>query len=86
VHVRAITPDGHCRTPFYIRGKTGRVIRDHGAFRNPEQLAYGQEGLPKKELYLVEFAQGDVWPGYAAPQDRIALDIFEHWLEPAEER
>ena len=51
VRVRAITPDGHCRTPFYIRGKTGRVTRDHGDFRNPEQLAYGLEGLPKRELF-----------------------------------
>lgn len=84
VRVRGHAHPGHVRTPHYVRGKVGRVERVHGAFRNPESLAYGQSGLPKKPLYLVEFDQVDVWPGYAEGRaDKILLDIYEHWLEPA---
>jgi len=84
VRVRAGSPAGHIRTPAYIRGKRGWVARVHGEYRNPESLAYGGEGLPKQALYLVSFAQADVWTRYAGPpHDRILVDLYEHWLEPA---
>ena len=35
-------------------------------------------------LYLVRFPQSEIWPGYDGAGDSLALDIFEHWLEPAE--
>lgn len=74
----------HLRTPFYIRGKTGEVERICGEFRNPEALAYGEDGLPKQPLYRVRFDQTHVWPDYAGPpQDKVEIEIFEHWLEPA---
>lgn len=86
VRVRTATPSGHVRTPYYIRGKPGWIARSHGAFRNPEELAYGRDGLPKKHLYLVGFRQSDVWPNYSVAHDTIYVDIFEHWLEPMEDR
>ena len=46
VRVALSHPPGHRRTPFYIRGKTGVVERYCGAFRNPEELAYGFDGEP----------------------------------------
>src|SRR5688500_13710343 len=77
----------HTRTPGYLKGKIGWVERLHGEFRNPESLAYGGDGLPKRNLYLVKFPQTDVWNRYGAfPQDRVYADIFEHWLEPSQER
>ena len=76
-------PPGHRRTPFYIRGKEGVIERICGAFRNPEELAYGFNGEPKKVLYRVRFAQQHVWPGYTgAEHDTIEMEIFEHWLDP----
>ena len=48
---------GHIRTPWYIRGKTGCVERVYGEFLNPESLAFGRDGLPKKTLYLIAFNQ-----------------------------
>ena len=77
---------GHIRTPHYIRGKTGWIEAVHGAFRNPESLAYGGDGLPKRPLYLVGFTQSDVWGQRyrGASRDRLYVDIFEHWLELAE--
>ena len=84
VRVRAVEPPGHTRTPWYIQGKTGAVEKVHGAFRNPESLAYGGDGLPKPCLYLVRFAHADVWkPAGRASRDAILVDVYEHWLEPA---
>jgi len=84
VRVRVGAPPGHFRTPTYIQGKVGAVERLHGDYRNPESLAYGGDGLPKRPLYLVRFAQPHVWPKYpGAPRDQLLMDIFEHWLEPA---
>lgn len=84
VRVIVTHPPGHRRTPFYIRGKTGVIERSCGAFPNPEELAYGFDGLPKKALYRVRFKQKDVWPHYEGPAvDTVDVDIFEHWLKPA---
>jgi hypothetical protein len=46
-------------------------------------LGHGGDGLPKKVLYLVAFQQGDVWQRYDIKRDKLLVDIFEHWLEPA---
>jgi nitrile hydratase subunit beta len=76
---------GHHRTPGYLKGKTGVVERAHGSFTNSETRAYGSDGLPQLPVYLVGFAQCDVWPGYRGRLgDRIYADVFEHWLEEAE--
>jgi nitrile hydratase len=84
VTVRRTYPPGHIRTPHYIRGKSGVVERICGSFANPEELAYGRNGLPAQPLYRVRFAQTQVWPGYAgAAGDSIDIEIYEHWLEPA---
>jgi nitrile hydratase len=85
VRVAARPHEGHHRTPDYVKGKTGSVERVHASFANPETRAYGRDGLPKQPLYLVGFAQGDVWPDYRGHAgDRIYVDVFEHWLEKAE--
>ena len=74
----------HIRTPFYIRGKTGEIERICGEYRNPEALAYGEDGLPKQPLYRVRFDQAHVWPDYAGPpHDKVEIEIYEHLLEPA---
>jgi nitrile hydratase len=83
VKVRLEDRPGHLRTPWYIRGKTGWIERVYGEFLNPELLAFGRDGLPKKTLYLVAFHQSDVWGGRAAKTDKLLVDIYEHWLDPA---
>jgi nitrile hydratase len=85
VRVATRPHEGHHRTPDYLKGKAGNVDRVHGAFTNPETRAYGADGLPLQPVYLVGFAQRDVWPAYrGAAGDRIYVDVFEHWLEEAE--
>ncbi len=84
VKVRRASPPGHVRTPYYIRGKAGVIERLCGAFRNPEELAFGRGGEPEQPLYRVRFVQRDVWPDYSGPaHDTIDVELYEHWLEPA---
>jgi nitrile hydratase len=84
VRVRQANPPGHRRTPSYVRGKEGAIERICGAFPNPEELAYGFDGEPKRVLYRVRFKQNEVWEGYTGSDvDWIELEIYEHWLEPA---
>jgi Nitrile hydratase beta subunit, C-terminal len=64
--------DGHHRTPGYLKGREGTVARAHGRFRNPETRAYGGDGLPEHDLYLVSFDLDG---------DRVLADLLEHWLE-----
>jgi nitrile hydratase subunit beta len=82
VRVRASYPPGHVRTPHYLRGRRGVVESIAGRFANPEELAYGRDGLPIRALYRVRFRQRELWPDYAGPDsDSAVVDIYEHWLE-----
>lgn len=87
VRVRDEHTPGHIRTPDYVKGKPGRVATALGDFRNPEELAYGDSGLPKRPLYKVEFRQTSLWDNdyHGAPDDALYIDLYEHWLEPAGE-
>jgi nitrile hydratase len=73
---------GHLRTPWYIRGKRGWVERVYGDFLNPESLAFGKDGLPRKTLYLVAFDYSEVFATPRGAKDKILVDIYDHWLEP----
>lgn len=76
---------GHCRTPWYVRGKTGTVVEIQGVFRDPVRLAYHRPGLPAQVLYKVRLRQSDLWPRYqGATKDHLEVDIYEPWLMPAE--
>jgi nitrile hydratase len=81
VRVKALTPPGHVRAPWYLRGKQGMIERSLGAFRNPEQLAYGLTA-EEKPLYRVRFVMRDIW-GEAAenPDDTLDAELYAHWLE-----
>lgn len=83
VKVRFEDRPGHIRTPWYIRGKAGWVEKVYGQFLNPESLAFGGDGLPKKTLYLVAFNHSDVWGNSRVRADKVLVDIYEHWLDPA---
>ena len=84
VRVSRRYPTGHHRTPWYIKGRTGRVDTVYKAWVNPESRAYGHDGLPKVPLYRVEFDPTDLWQTYdGLGEDRICADVFEHWLERA---
>ena len=87
-HVRIADRDapGHVRTPVYVRGHVGVVERVLSTFLNPEQEAYGVNAGSDVRLYRVRIPQTALWPDYrGAPDDVLELEVYEHWLEPAEE-
>ncbi len=75
---------GHCRTPRFVRGKTGVIADILGTYRDPEKLAYFRPGFPGLTLYTVRIKQKDLWPRYDGPDtDTLEIDIYQPWLEPA---
>ncbi|HVY17309.1 MAG TPA: SH3-like domain-containing protein [Rhodopila sp.] len=69
----------HIRTPYYLRGATGRVVRLLGSFPNPEDLAFARPAATKP-LYHVRFPRQTLWPE-GPPNDEVQVEIYEHWLE-----
>jgi|TARA_Y100000588_G_scaffold89841_1_gene96428 hypothetical protein len=86
VRIKNSHPPGHRRTPFYVRGKEGIIERYCGEFKNPEELAYGFDGTPKRELYRVRLSQIELWDEYqGSSDDTLDLEIYDHWLEKVED-
>ena len=84
VRVKENFPNHHHRTPWFVKGKNGRITDLCGAFPNPETRAYGGTGLPMQPLYRVEFKQSDLWEGESVnSSDKLLMDIYQNWLEPA---
>jgi nitrile hydratase len=71
----------HIRTPHYLRGRPGRVVRPLGAFPNPEDLAFARPAATVP-LYHVAFDRRAIWPEGSA-EDELLVELYEHWLEPA---
>lgn len=82
VLVADLEPPTFHRTPGYLKGRRGTVIRAEGVFPNPESLGEGGDGLPPAMLYTVGFRMGDLWPDARHPDDRVRAGVYEHWMEP----
>mgnify|MGYP002700987021 CR=1 FL=1 len=82
VRIRVGIPLTHFRTPEYVQGKQGEIETSWGAYPNPEGLAYGSDGLPAQPLYLVKFAQTDLWTNYeGSAKAALLLNIYENRLQ-----
>ena len=68
----------HVRTPHYVRGREGRVVRRLGTFPDPSALAFARPAEPLA-LYHVAFPGEQPWPDGGA--DEILVEIYEPWLE-----
>ncbi len=70
----------HVRTPHYVRGREGRIVRALGTFPDPSALAFARHAamLP---LYHVAFPGAAPWPDGGA--DELLVELYEPWLEPA---
>jgi nitrile hydratase beta subunit len=82
VRARNMHPEGHTRLPRYARGKTGRVVRDHGVFVFPDTNAHGLGENPQ-HVYSVRFAARELWGEAASPRDAVYIDLWDDYLEPA---
>jgi nitrile hydratase len=84
VRVRLDWPESrgpvHIRTPHYLRGRHGRILRYLGDFPNPEDIAFNRTPavLP---LYHVQFEAHELWPD-GVTADEILVEIYGSWLQP----
>jgi len=81
VRARQLTIRHHTRLPAYVRGKPGVIHAHHGAHVFADSSARGIE--QGQHLYSVVFAAGDLWIEAAEKKDRVYLDLWESYLEPA---
>lgn len=70
----------HIRTPHYVRGVQGKVVRLLGEFPNPEDLAFARPA-ERRPLYHVLFRKGAIWPPVKAgdalaaePQGKVPVE------------
>jgi nitrile hydratase beta subunit len=82
ITTRNINPAGHTRLPRYARGKRGLVHRRHGGHVFPDTNARGEGECPQ-HLYTVAFTARELWGSEASSKDKVYLDLWESYLEPA---
>ena len=84
VRIADRTPPVHHRVPTYAKGQIGVIERVCGLHGEPEKFIRG-DGKPAQRLYRVRIPQSALWDAYDGTQsDLLEIEIFEHWLEPAE--
>ena len=72
---------GHTRLPAYARGRRGVIEAYHGAHVLPDASAQGEERA--EPLYPVVFDAAELWPEAAGRRERVFLDLWQSYLEPA---
>jgi nitrile hydratase len=82
VRARNLHPAGHTRLAGYVRGRTGVVVKDYGAFTLPDRNA-ANEGDRPEHCYAVGFSAAELWGPSGRPRDRVTIDLWESYLEPA---
>ena len=71
----------HTRLPAYVRGRIG-VIEDHHGSQPLADLS--ARGVIKPEpLYTIAFDSVELWPEAQALRERVFVDAWESYLEPA---
>ena len=82
ITVRNIHPKTHTRIPRYVRSKRGVIDRDHGVFIFPDTNAQFQ-GKKPQHVYSVMFTAQELWGPDAPAQDKLYLDLFDDYMDPA---
>jgi len=82
VRARAGAVPHHTRLPGYVRGKRGVVERLHGAHVFADSNAQGA-GEQAQWLYTVVFEGRELWGDEAQAGQRVSVDAWDSYLEPA---
>jgi nitrile hydratase len=82
VLTRNFHPVGHTRLPRYARARHGTIACDYGVFIFPDAHGMG-DGKKPQHLYSVCFTAQELWGADACAQDRIYLDLWDDYLDPA---
>ena len=81
IHTKQLLPGHHTRLPAYARGKPGVIHAHHGAHVFADSSAQGSEEA--QHIYSVVFEARDLWVEAENKKDRIFLDLWESYLDPA---
>ena len=71
----------HTRLPAYVRGRIGVIENYHGS--QPLADASARGVIKLEPLYTIAFAAADLWPEAQARRERVFVDAWESYLEPA---
>lgn len=82
VITRNINTPGHTRLPRYARGRYGVIDRHHGVFIFPDSHAANGDTNPQN-LYSVCFSARELWGEQASEADKIYIDLWDDYLDPA---
>ncbi len=82
VRTLILQSDGHIRLPGYAQNRIGIVTAHRGGNIFPESSAAGLGENPE-HVYNVEFSARELWGPQAAEGDKVFLDLWESYLEPA---
>ena len=77
------TPCPHTRLPRYIRGRTGRIERDHGVFAFPDTSAASGTHCDPQHVYSVRFEGSELWGSHANANACVYIDLFDDYLDSA---
>jgi nitrile hydratase subunit beta len=82
VRTRAHKVPHHTRLPAYVRGKSGTIERVLGmhVFADPHAHGLGEQ---PQWLYTVVFDAAELWGEDARANDRVSVDAWQPYLEPA---
>ncbi len=81
VNTKQLTTSHHTRLPAYTRGKPGIIHAYHGAHIFADACAKGSDR--PEHIYSVAFNASDLWQESQNRKDRVFLDLWESYLEPA---
>jgi nitrile hydratase beta subunit len=85
VRVREWHPAGHTRAPRYVQGKRGTVVRVDPAANVADIEAHGG-GFVADPLYSVRFTSRELWGDGGADNEAVHVDLFERYLQDADDR
>ena len=82
VRARNLNHVGHTRLPRYLRGKIGRIVRDHGVFnlQDTDNEGYPLGDFPQ-HVYTVRFEAEELWGPQGGRRDAVYADLWEDYLE-----
>jgi nitrile hydratase len=71
----------HTRLPAYVRGRIGVIEDYHGS--QPLADASARGVIKLEPLYTTAFEAAELWPEAQARRERVFVDTWESYLEPA---
>jgi nitrile hydratase len=82
VRVRNVHPEGHTRSPRYLRGRVGVIQRCNGHEIFPDSNAEYRGDQPQV-VYNVQFDGVEIWGRSAEPATVVSIDLWDSYLDPA---